>query len=157
MQRDTALEMDVLETEDLKLLYFDPVQTFLTPHVARSFHNSLEFQREIFDWNPYDKTTVILTDLSDLGNAGASVSPINMLSINIAPISRIFETFSVNERIYTFMNHELVHLANLDAWNQQDMKWRRFFRGKPRPTNEHPETILYNFLTTIRKHRNWQQ
>ena len=45
------------------------------------------------------------------------------------------------------MNHELVHVANLDAWNQQDKKWRRFFfSGKPRQTDKHPETIIYNYL-----------
>ena len=27
-------EMDVLETDELRLLYFDPFQTYLTPHVT---------------------------------------------------------------------------------------------------------------------------
>ena len=39
-----SVVFDLLETDDLRLLYFDPMQTYLTPHVARSFHNSLEFQ-----------------------------------------------------------------------------------------------------------------
>jgi hypothetical protein len=28
-------EMDVLETDDLRLLYFDPFQTYLLPHVVK--------------------------------------------------------------------------------------------------------------------------
>ena len=47
-------EMDVLETDELRLLYFDPFQTYLTPHVTRTYHNSLEFQKYIFDWTPSD-------------------------------------------------------------------------------------------------------
>jgi len=76
-------EMDVLETEDVRLLYFDPVQTYLVPHMARSFHNSLAFQKSAFDWQPWDKTTLVLTDLSDYGNAGASVSPGNGVTVYI--------------------------------------------------------------------------
>ena len=29
-----TFEMDVMETEDLRLLYFDPFQTYLVPHAA---------------------------------------------------------------------------------------------------------------------------
>ncbi len=50
-----AFEMAVLETEDLRLLYFDPQQTYLAPYVARNFHNSLEFQRYIFNWDALGK------------------------------------------------------------------------------------------------------
>ena len=32
------------------------------------------------------------------------------------------------------------------------MPWRRFFGGKPSPDQAHPETILYNYLTTPRVH-----
>ena len=147
-----VFELDVLETEDLQLIYIDPIQTYLTPHVARSFQNSLEFQRYIFNWTPWDEqTVVILMDFSDYGNASAGASPNNGVTVSIAPPSHTFETVPGSERIYSTMNHELVHVANLDAWNQQDKKWRRFFfGGKPRQTDKHPETIIYNYLATPR-------
>jgi hypothetical protein len=145
-----AFEMDVLETEDLRLLYFDPFQTYLTPLVATTFQNSLDFQRRVFDWTPREKSTVILTDLADYGNAGASASPRNGLIFFIAPPSHTLETLPGTERIYSTMNHELVHLANMDAATARDLRWRRFFAGKPRQTEEHPETILYNYLTVPR-------
>ncbi len=145
-----VFEMDLLETEDLRLLYFDPAQTYLVPHAARSAHNSLAFQQSIFDWTPWEKPTIILTDFTDYGNAGAGASPFNGLILDIAPLSFSFETIVGSERIFSTMNHELVHIANLDAWNGQDARWRRFFGGKPRQTSEHPETILYNYLTTPR-------
>ncbi len=143
-------EMDVLETDNLRLLYFDPFQTYLLPHVVRNFENSYAFQKRLFGWQPREKSTIILTDLSDYGNAGASASPRNGVSVFIAPASRTLETMPSSERIFMLMNHELVHVANMDMATSQDQRWRRFFGGKPRQTNKHPESMLYNYLATPR-------
>ena len=145
-----SFEMDVQESDELRLLYFDPPQTYLTPYVGKAFYNSLDFQRYIFNWEPYDKTTVLLKDFSDYGNAAARSSPNNALLIDVAPLSRTFETFTASERVFTLMNHELVHVATMDVWNQQDAGWRRFFRGKPMAISEHPESMIYNYLATPR-------
>lgn len=145
-----SFQMDKLETEDLRLLYFDPPQTYLTPHVGRSFHNSMAFQKEIFDWTPWDKTTLLLKDFTDYGNAAARSSPNNAMVIDVAPLSRTFETFTASERVYALMNHELVHVATMDVWNKADDRWRKFFHGKPMPEASHPESILYNYLATPR-------
>jgi len=142
--------LDVIETDELRLLYFDPLQTYLVPHVGRSFHNSMEFQRYILDWEPWERPTVMLTDFYDQGNASAGAVPNNSVHLDIAPLSRVFETVPASERVYMTMNHELVHLATSDVWNQQDRSWRRFFLGKPAPMQEHPESILYFYLATPR-------
>jgi hypothetical protein len=142
--------MDVIETDEVRLLYFDPFQTYLVPHVLRSYHNSLQFQEEVFEWKPHEKSTIVLTDLSDYGNAGAGSSPYNGVSVYIAPASRTLETMPSSERIFMIMNHEMVHIANMDVANSQDNRWRKFFGGKPRHTDRHPETILYNYLTVPR-------
>jgi hypothetical protein len=55
-----------------------------------------------------------------------------------------------SERVFMLMNHELVHVANMDMATEQDLKWRRLFGGKPRQTDRHPETMLYNYLTVPR-------
>ena len=143
-------ELDYLETEDLFLIYSDPLQTYLVPHVVRSFHNSYEFQKYIFDWTPWDKTTVLLTDFTDYGNAMAGSVPFNFTQVEIAPLSRTFETFPASERIFMLMNHELFHVATGDVWNEQDAKWRKIFRGKPSPQQKHPETLLWSYLATPR-------
>jgi hypothetical protein len=150
VQTAESFEMDVIETADMRLLYIDPLQTYLTPHTARSFHNSLEFQRVVFGWTPWDKTTVLLTDFRDYGNASAAASPFNGIMVDVAPLQHTFETIPATERMYLYMNHELVHVATMDGWNQQDKFWRRLFGGKPMPTEKHPETILYNYLTVPR-------
>src|SRR4030095_5868979 len=50
----------------------------------------------------------------------------------------------------TPINHEWPHVATLDAGNQRDAFWREFLAGKPMPIQEHPESILYNYLTAPR-------
>jgi hypothetical protein len=145
------LYLDVLETEDLRLYYIDPLQTYLVPHTARSYQNSLKFQKSIFDWVPYNpQTAVLLKDFGDYGNASATSAPINLLLLDIAPPGHTFETLPGSERIYSSMNHEMVHVATGDAWNQTEAKWRRFFGGKPYADGAHPESILYHYLTSPR-------
>ena len=46
------------------------------------------------------------------------------------------------------MNHELTHVGTIDVWNSHDACWRQFLGGKPVPLQKHPESILYNFLTS---------
>jgi hypothetical protein len=144
------LHLSVLETEDLRLIYFDPAQTYLVPHVVRSFENSLAWQRRVFGWQPYEKTTVLLKDFTDAGNAGARSSPNNAILVDIAPLSRTFETFTSSERIYMLMNHELVHVETMDQWTAADAFWRKAFGGKLNPEAAHPETMLYSYLTVPR-------
>jgi hypothetical protein len=48
------------------------------------------------------------------------------------------------------MNHELVHVANMDMATAQDRRWRKFFGGKPRQNSRHPESMIYNYLSTPR-------
>ncbi len=144
------LHLSVLETDDLRLIYFDPAQTYLVPHVVRSFHNSLEWQRRVFGWVPYEKTTLLLKDFTDSGNAGARSAPNNAISVDIAPLSRTFETFTSSERVYMLMNHELVHVVTMDQFARQDARWRGLFAGKLNPESAHPETLLYSYLTAPR-------
>ena len=141
--------LNEVETDDLRLLYFEP-STYLVPHVIRSYQKSLEFQEKIFNWTPYEKPTILLKDFYDYGNAATSSSPANVVWVDVAPLSHSFETFPAVERIYMLMNHELVHMATGDASTKVDRRWRHFFGGKPLPESQHPETLLYHFLTTPR-------
>lgn len=145
-----GFKMREQESDDLRLLYIDPLYTYMTPHVTGVFYNALEFQKETFNWEPWDKTTVLMLDTSDYGNGAAYSSPSNGIHLKIAPVSRTFEAFVASERIYSLTNHELVHVASLDVWNKRDAFWRRAFFGKPMPDSKHPETILFNYLTTPR-------
>ena len=148
--KPAGIDLTTLETDNLNLLYFDPQQTYLTPYIARAFENALPFERKLLNWTPWDRPTVLLKDFSDYGNAAARSSPNNAMLLDVAPLSLSFETFSPGERFFTLMNHELVHVATMDVWNRTDARRRKFFGGKPMPIQEHPESILYSYLTTPR-------
>jgi hypothetical protein len=149
-QDASGFHLSTLETKNLSLLYIDPIQTYLTPYLARSFENALAFHMKEFHWKPWDRTTILLKDFSDYGNAAALGSPSNMVLLDVAPLSLSMETFSPGERFFTLNNHELAHVAAIDVWNRRDAFWRRFLGGKPVPLQKHPESILYNFLTSPR-------
>ena len=70
--------------------------------------------------------------------------------LDVAPLSLAMETFSPGERFFTLNNHELAHVATMDVWNRKDAFWRHFLHGKPMPLQEHPESILWNYLATPR-------
>lgn len=144
-------QLSSVETDKLRLLYFDPTETYLVPRVIQTFHNSIERQESILGYTPDEKITVLLTDFSDYGNAGATSVPASSVVVDIAPIPLTFETSAATERMYTIMNHELVHISNTDQAAPADLKARRFFRGKVLAVPEHPETILYQYLTAPRK------
>ena len=147
---ESPLGLSQIELPDLRLVYQDPLLTYLTPHAARTFINSLAWQRRIFGWNPSEPVTVMLKDFSDYGNAAATPIPRNSVRFDIAPMSHAFETNPSSERMYSTMNHELVHLATTDMSTEQDRRWRRFFLGKLYAQSQHPETLLYSYLTVPR-------
>jgi hypothetical protein len=145
-----SVGLSKIETNDLELLYYDPIQTYLVPYIGRAYENSLEFQKKTFDWTPWDKPALLLRDLDDYGNATVRETPTNVIIVDVAPFPITFETFSPGERFFTVMNHELVHIVTTDVWNEQDAWWRNFLHGKPNPIAEHPESIAYNYLAAPR-------
>ena len=139
-----------VETDSLRLLYFDPTETYLVPRVIQTYHDSLDRQKSILGYTPEEKTTVLLLDFSDYGNGGAMSVPSNMVVVDIAPVAFTFETSAPAERMYKLMNHELVHITALDQAGPSDNRYRKFFGGKVMATDEHPETMLYQYLTSPR-------
>jgi hypothetical protein len=143
-------QLATIETPRLRLVYFDGSETYLVPHSARAFLNALEFEARLFEFSPTDPVTVLLADFSDAGNAAAGAVPRNVMSIQIAPLNFAFETIAANERMTTLMNHELVHVITMDQATGADRVFRRLFAGKVAPNADHPESILYWYLTAPR-------
>ena len=139
-----------LETDEMKLLYFDPAATYLSPHVARCFHSSLAGLRSILGFDTDEQATVFLKDFADYGNAAALAVPGNTILIDVAPMSFAFEKFPTSERICTLMNHEMVHIVSIDQATKGDKRARSFFGGKVMAVDNHPETIFYSYLTNPR-------
>jgi hypothetical protein len=148
--RPAAAQLTELDTPAVRIVYFNGTESYLVPHAARTFLNSLRFQEQLFHFDPKRQITVLLVDFSDSGNAAATVVPRDLLTVEIAPLNFAFETLAANERLNTIMNHELVHIAVMDRAAGSDRFFRRLFSGKVNPVAAQPESILYFFLTTPR-------
>jgi len=146
---DERFNMEFLETPQMKLIWFDRLD-HLAPYAIRTFHNAQAWQKRMFDWTPSEKTTVILRDWADYGGATTWTFPRNKLAFDVGPLSHAFETHTSSERIYALMNHELVHVVHGDLANSEDNRYRRAFLGKVAGQPEHPETLLYTYLTVPR-------
>jgi hypothetical protein len=146
---ENPLGLSYVETKDLKLIYFDSLG-YLVPHAVRTFTNALAWQRRMYGWEPSEPTVVLLKDLADYGAAATVEVPRNRMFVDVAPMSHAFETDPASERMYSLMNHELVHLAQGDIANDEDRRWRSFFLGKVSPQSQNPESLIYSYLTVPR-------
>lgn len=149
-EETSPLALSSVETRDVRIIHPSPMLDYLDPHALRTFANSLAWQKRVLGWQPYERTTVFLKDFSDYGNASATAVPINSLSFDIAPLSLAFETYPASERMFSLMNHELVHVATTDMFTGGDRLWRVIFGGKVAPDPRHPESLLYGYLTAPR-------
>lgn len=139
-----------VRTDNMNLIYYDRTHSYIEGHVIRSFENALRFHEDLFGYSLSEHVTVVLEDLSDYGNAGASSVPRNFVMIGLAPFHFAFETNPINERMTNLMNHELVHVVALDMAAPSDRFYRSVFSGKVRPNQQDPVSILYGYLTTPR-------
>jgi hypothetical protein len=143
-------QLATLETPQVQIVYFDGSESYLVPHAARAFLNALAFERRLFQFDAPERMTLLLADLSDSGNAAAGSVPRDLIAVQIAPLSLAFETMAANDRMTTLMNHELVHVMTMDQATGSDRVFRRLFGGKVLPIAEHPESLLYWYLTAPR-------
>jgi hypothetical protein len=148
---ESHAQLTSTETSNLTLVYLHPTQSFIVPHVGRSFENAFAFHLKLFYFTPAEKVTVLLTDFSDAGNASADAVPRDFVSLRIAPMNFAFETFTASERMSYLMNHELVHVLTIDRTAPRDRAFRSLFRGKVAPVPDHPESVGYMYLTAPRR------
>ena len=144
------LEFRFFKTDEMFIVYMDPDNEFILPHLTNCFTNSLDFHKRLFDYTPSEEVTVLLQDFDDYGYAGASAMPTNFLNIGIEPFEYVYETSPTNERINWVMSHELLHIVASDKAAPRDERWRKIFFGKVAPIPEQPLSMLYSYLTTPR-------
>ncbi len=147
---DLAAQFRTVETRDMRLVYTSPLQSYMVPQVARSFENSLQFHRRLFDYTPAGKINVLMHDLWHYGNAGASPIPENHVTVGIEPYSHDYGSAPAPERMVSSFNHELTHIVTVDKATASDRFFRTLFFGKVTPNAEVPPSMLYGYLTTPR-------
>ena len=145
-----AAQFQRLETRDMRLVFTSPLQSYLVPQVARSFESSLQFHRRLFDYTPSGPINVLMHDLWQYGNAGASPIPENHITVGIAPYGHDYESAPAPERMTSSFNHEMAHIVTVDKANAADRFYRSLFFGKVTPNPEVPPSMLYGYLTTPR-------
>jgi hypothetical protein len=138
-----------LKTNEMELIYFGNRYSFLMPHVARTFHNALEFHKKHWDY-PHKMTYVLLTDFEDNGHGGAIVMPFSMIVLGISPFDFAFSITPSSERFQWLFSHELTHITLADKANKSDMFWRKVFFGKVKRDEKMPLTAFWSYLTTPR-------
>ena len=150
----TAAELEpklrTVETENLKLVFYDPTHQAALPYLTRCFKNSMAFHQKLFDYEPSEKITLFLRDFNDHGYAGATSVPRNYLFIGIEPYEQVYETSPTNERFNWVMSHELLHVMATDQATASDRFFRSLFFGKVQATDEAPISMLYSYLTSPR-------
>src|SRR5687767_6939593 len=85
--RPTQAQLTSTDTSNVRVVYIQPTQSFIVPHVGRSFENAFAFHQKLFEFKPAEKVTVLLTDFSDAGNASADAVPRDYISLRIAPMN----------------------------------------------------------------------
>lgn len=152
MSTSLTAQLDLIETDELKLVTYDYGHRYIIPHATRCFHAALDFYKKLFDYEPSEKITVLIQDFGDYGNAGATAVPTNAISMGLSPFSYAFETNPAGERVFSMMNHELVHVVALDNSSNWDRFYQSLFMGKVESSSLHPLSILYSNLTSPRKY-----
>jgi len=146
-----AAQYSTVDTHNLRLFYRDLPHSFIIDYMTRCFENAFAFYQDVYHYTPSEKVNVFINDYADYNNAGAWTAPRNGISILLAPTNRVYETSPSNERINHSLNHEMMHIVALDQASGWDRFFRTIFAGKVRATPEHPETILYELLTSPRR------
>ncbi len=145
-------QLDLIETTEMKLVTYDFGHKYILPHATRCFHNSLSFHKKLFEYTPSEKITILIQDFGDYGNAGATAVPKNAVSMGLSPFSYTFETNPAGERVFSMMNHELIHIVALDNAAGSDNFFRGLFLGKVEPKNANPVSMFYSYLTSPRRY-----
>lgn len=143
-------QFNKIETNDFNIISTGPQFDYILNHAIRCSHSALTFHNKLFEYDPKEKIFVMFQDFGDYGNGGATSLPNNLISTCISPLNYAFESSVAGERIFSIMNHELVHIAALDNASKSDLFYRKLFKGKVKSSNDHPISMFYSYLTSPR-------
>ncbi len=146
------ISLPSLETPHQHIVYVDPAQFYLVPHMASCYENTLRWYGRLFDFHPEERTSMLFHDFGDWGYAGANNIPRNSIIVAIEPFDYNYDAMPANERMNWLMNHETTHLVTCDKTNGRDRFFRSLFQGKVVPTAVQPLSMLYSWLTSPRRY-----
>ena len=146
-----ADELRYIETRDLRIVNLDPSVTYLVPYATQCFLNALAAQHARFGYTPDGKVTVLLQDFSDRGNATAvHRSAKQDLPRHRSDDAHLRDVQPGRTNVHARRITKCVHFVTGDQASPEDERYRRLFGGKVVPIAEHPESLLYYYLTAPR-------
>ena len=96
-----------VETDGLRIVYYDPGEFALVPRATQSFLSALAAHKRVWGYVPNDGVTVFLRDWQDYGNATTYWAPHNLIDVDVAPSYDPYETISTSDRYEAIAVHEL--------------------------------------------------
>lgn len=146
----SAIPLMQIETEDINLVYYSSLHDFIIPHILNTHHKTWEHNKKFWSYIPNEKPVYFINDFSDYGNGGATGLPQNFVMLSLAPSINAFDILPQTERVQMLITHELAHVIAMDQSNKTLKFNRKLFLGKPTTDKNHPETILFAYLTVPR-------
>jgi hypothetical protein len=143
-------QLKKIESKDFDVISTGPQLDYVLKHAIMCSHSALNFHKKLFDYDPKEKIFVMFQDFGDFGNGGATSIPNNFATACISPMNYSFESSTAGERVFSIMNHEMVHITALDNASSSDLFYQKLFAGKVLNTNDHPISMFYSYLTSPR-------
>ena len=143
-------QLKYIETKELKVVYYDPATAFLAPSAARSFLDALDADKALFGFQPDGQVNVLLSDFSDGSDATTTTAPRNQVFYEVSVPDEPYESLTPADNFTSTAAHETLHVVFNDGASAADRRFRSLFRGKVIPDAQHPESLLYYYLTSPR-------
>jgi len=128
---DTSLKFSTIETSHFSVHFHQGLDevALKAATFAEGIHSSLVKE---FEWEPLEKTQIVLIDDTDFTNAYASVLPYNTMYIQLVPPSMDTTLGEYDDWLEMIIIHEYTHILTMDAARGYSGLMRKFF-GKPVP------------------------
>ncbi|MBI3397629.1 MAG: PD40 domain-containing protein [Deltaproteobacteria bacterium] len=139
---DTSFKFSTIETGHFSIHFHQGLEDVAqrAASIAEDVHAMLVKE---FQWEPREKTQVVLIDDSDFTNGQADVLPYNTIYIQIAPPSIDMTIGEYEDWLKILIIHEYSHILTMDPSRGYSKITRSIF-GKPIPSGN-----LFSFLMFI--------
>lgn len=139
---DTSFRFSTIETEHFSIHFHQGIEDIAqkAAAIAEEVHPTLVKE---FNWEPLEKTQMVLIDDTDFTNGFATVLPYNRINVQVVPPSLDMTIGEYDDWLRMLIVHEYTHILTMDPARGYSRVTRSIF-GKPIPT-----TNPLSFLTFI--------
>ncbi len=144
-------QKDSAGSKGARLVFYAPNLSQYIPHIMRQYEHVRAMHTQIWHLSsPLQPPLMLLTDMEDDGNGGASPLPVNFIAIGMAPVNMSYYIGPTTERYSHLFKHEYTHTVMTDRPNHRDRYFRSLFGTKVIADNRYPASMLWSYLTTPR-------